>query len=230
MKRNLIYYFWAWFNDEEGNMPIFSLPDQKASLLFKLENGKQRPILTDNKAALWRLHLKGPGKNWAKWICTKSSDLQMNLRFFPKKTNLLSWCTTEHRIKRDLGATFHLVSKWRHKEGKNRGKFPKHNYFYCYFYLQQPLATAWGSEYMLLLAWVTSMMRMMMMMTAKFCLIVEYLMLHCTDGDDCKLCLYPKTSNMVKMMILRIWYLYIMTTYVYLSVCCLFVRTCLCLW
>ena len=65
----------------------------KSKSLFKLENGKQRPILTDNKAVLWRLHLKGPGKNWAKWICTKSSDLQMNLRFFPKKTNLLSWCT-----------------------------------------------------------------------------------------------------------------------------------------
>ena len=48
----MIYNFCAWFNDEEGNMPIFSLPDQKASLLFKLENGKQRPILTDNKAAL----------------------------------------------------------------------------------------------------------------------------------------------------------------------------------
>ena len=160
-----------------------------------------------------------------KWTCVSS------------RRKLICWvdALAEHRIKRDLGATFHLVSKWRHKEGKNRGKFPKHNYFYCYFYLQQPLATAWGSEYMLLLAWVTNMMRMMMMMmmmtmsmmmmrrnvtlwkkmkanfsfasTAKFCLIVEYLMLHCTDGDDCKLCLYPKTSNMVKMMILRIWYI-----------------------
>ena len=87
-----------------------------------------------------------------KWTCVSS------------RRKLICWvdALAEHRIKRDLGATFHLVSKWRHKEGKNRGKFPKHNYFYCYFYLQQPLATAWGSEYMLLLAWVTNMMRMMM--------------------------------------------------------------------
>ena len=91
-----------------------------------------------------------------KWTCVSS------------RRKLICWvdALAEHRIKRDLGATFHLVSKWRHKEGKNRGKFPKQNYFYCYFYLQQPLATAWGSEYRLLLAWVTIMkvMRMMMMM------------------------------------------------------------------
>ena len=115
-----------------------------------------------------------------KWTCVSS------------RRKLICWvdALAEHRIKRDLGATFHLVSKWRHKEGKNRGKFPKHNYFYCYFYLQQPLATAWGSEYMLLLAWVTNMMMMtmmmmmMMMMMMRRTSIVGQAKRHQPGGDD----------------------------------------------
>ena len=43
-------------------------------------------------------------------------------------------------------------------------------------------------------------------------------MLHCTDGDYCKSCLDPKTSDMVKKMKLRI-YIYIYNDKACLSVC-----------
>ena len=45
-----------------------------------------------------------------------------------------------------------------------------------------------------------------------------FICFHCTDGDYCKSCLDPKTSDMVKKMKLRI-YIYIYNDNACLSVC-----------